>query len=72
MGNFKMNPGWEKELEKAVRPALKDIASDAAASVARITARVPGANHVGPRSSTLDEMCVQPGRLESCASGSGR
>ena len=23
-----MNPGWEKELEKAVRPALKDIASD--------------------------------------------
>ena len=28
MGNFKMSPGWEKELEKAVRPALKDIASD--------------------------------------------
>ena len=28
MANFKMNPGWEKELEKAVRPALKDIASD--------------------------------------------
>lgn len=23
-----MSPGWEKELEKAVRPALKDIASD--------------------------------------------
>ena len=28
MANFKMSPGWEKELEKAVRPALKDIASD--------------------------------------------
>ena len=28
MGNFKMSRGWEKELEKAVRPALKDIASD--------------------------------------------
>ena len=28
MGNFKMSAGWEKELEKAVRPALKDIASD--------------------------------------------
>lgn len=28
MANFKMNPGWEKDLEKAVRPALKDIASD--------------------------------------------
>lgn len=27
MANFKMSPGWEKELEKAVRPALKDIAS---------------------------------------------
>lgn len=23
-----MSPGWEKELEKAVRPALKGIASD--------------------------------------------
>ena len=28
MGNFKMSPGWEKELQKAVRPAMKDIASD--------------------------------------------
>ena len=28
MGNFKMSPGWEKELEKAIRPAMKDIASD--------------------------------------------
>ena len=28
MANFKMSPGWEKELEKAVKPALKDIASD--------------------------------------------
>lgn len=28
MANFKMSPSWEKELEKAVRPALKDIASD--------------------------------------------
>lgn len=28
MANFKMSPGWEKELEKDVRPALKDIASD--------------------------------------------
>lgn len=28
MGNFKMSPGWEKELEKAIRPAVKDIASD--------------------------------------------
>lgn len=28
MANFKMSPGWEKELEKAVRRALKDIASD--------------------------------------------
>jgi len=28
VGNFKMSPGWEKELEKAVRPALKDIDSD--------------------------------------------
>lgn len=28
MANFKMSSGWEKELEKAVRPALKDIASD--------------------------------------------
>lgn len=28
MGNFKMTPGWEKELEKAIRPAMKDIASD--------------------------------------------
>ena len=27
MANFKRSPGWEKELEKAVRPALKDIAS---------------------------------------------
>lgn len=28
MANFKMSPGWEKKLEKAVKPALKDIASD--------------------------------------------
>lgn len=28
MANFKMSPGWEKELEKAIKPALKDIASD--------------------------------------------
>ena len=28
MGNFKMSPGWEKELEKAIRPAMKDSASD--------------------------------------------
>lgn len=28
MGNFKMTPGWEKELEKAIRPAMKDIASE--------------------------------------------
>ena len=28
MGNFKMTPGWEKELEKAIRPAMKDIAFD--------------------------------------------
>jgi len=28
MATFKMSPGWEKELERAVRPALKDIASD--------------------------------------------
>mgnify|MGYP006972344662 FL=1 len=28
MGNFKMTPGWEKELEKAIRPVTKDIASD--------------------------------------------
>lgn len=28
MANFKMSPDWKKELEKAVRPALKDIASD--------------------------------------------
>lgn len=28
MGNFKMSPDWEKELEKAIRPAMKDIASD--------------------------------------------
>lgn len=28
MATFQMSPGWEKELEKAVRPALKDIASD--------------------------------------------
>ena len=28
MANFKMSPGWEKELEEAVKPALKDIASD--------------------------------------------
>lgn len=25
---FKMTPGWEKALENAVQPALKDIASD--------------------------------------------
>lgn len=23
-----MTPGWEKELEKAIRPAMKDIAND--------------------------------------------
>mgnify|MGYP000459851326 FL=1 len=28
MAKIKMTPGWEKELEKAVRPALKEIASD--------------------------------------------
>lgn len=28
MADFKMSPGWEKELEKAVKPALKNIASD--------------------------------------------
>lgn len=28
MADFKMSPGWEKGLEKAVRPALKDVASD--------------------------------------------
>lgn len=28
MGNFKMSPGWERKLEKAVRPAMKDIASE--------------------------------------------
>ncbi len=28
MANFKMSPGWEKELEKAIQPAMKDIASD--------------------------------------------
>lgn len=28
MANFKMSPGWEKELEKALKPALKDMAAD--------------------------------------------
>lgn len=28
MGNFKMSPGWEKELERAIKPAIKNIASD--------------------------------------------
>jgi hypothetical protein len=28
MGNFKMSPGWEKELERAVKPAIKNLASD--------------------------------------------
>ncbi len=30
MGSVKisMTPGWEKELEKAIRPAVRDIASD--------------------------------------------
>ena len=28
MSTFKMTPGWEKELEKAIRPAMKDIAND--------------------------------------------
>lgn len=28
MSTSKMTPGWEKELEKAIRPAMKDIAND--------------------------------------------
>lgn len=28
MARVKMIPGWEKALEKAVQPALKDISSD--------------------------------------------
>lgn len=42
MGNFKMNPGWEAELMKAVQSAMQDTADDTQLMFDSLSSRYKG------------------------------